>query len=506
MMDTETDSELIGKALSGDHSSVGCLMERHRHPTHALAHRALQNADDAQDVAQEALIYAVQHLAELRRRERFAPWLRHITLSLCADYRRRRGTRPLGEALTALTERSENKNEADRIVIHEAVAHLSEAHRTTLLLYYIGGWSRSEVADILNIPTDTVRSRLMAAKRRLRLDLDAFSPKGNTMRAQYSALPQSQMSLIATAFPKARVLSAQKDPEPWMPFVARVRLALPDGLERTVDIRSDINAARADLLPVLHRLGVAGPRLLSAPVAVGKHFLSLCEVPAGENLLLWALGGTPHRIHLATERAFEAAERLEALTPALLADPLGARLPRRTLTDEAEALAFDSQWRSDPWFTAALSQVQAVVPDLSPTLVYTDYLHFLPNFIRIRTGGDPARIAPGGESPDAFLGWPGDARLRDNPLAEYVSPWGHFGDPLLGLAMVWVYDCYPFVHTGYVEQFLWRRNLTRRDFAPRLALRALQTLQRELPVDRPPEGATYWDALHGYVETALAWM
>ena len=68
--------------------------------------------------------------------------------------------------------------------------------------------------------------------------------------------------------------------------------------------------------------------------------------------------------------------------------------------------------------------------------------------------------------------------------------------------MVWIYDCYPFVHTGFVEQFLWRRNLTRRDFGPRLALNALRIIQREVPAGDPAQGAAY----RAYVEQGLGWM
>jgi hypothetical protein len=105
------------------------------------------------------------------------------------------------------------------------------------------------------------------------------------------------------------------------------------------------------------------------------------------------------------------------------------------------------------------------------------------------------------------LGWPGDSRLAANPITELVAPIGHFGDPLLDVAMVWIYDCYPFVHTGFVEQYLWRRGVSREEFAPRLALQALKIIQRELPVQRPAEAeADYYDALHGYVTQALSWM
>ena len=72
--------------------------------------------------------------------------------------------------------------------------------------------------------------------------------------------------------------------------------------------------------------------------------------------------------------------------------------------------------------------------------------------------------------------------------------------------MVWVQDCYPFVHTGFVEQFLWRRGVTQREFAPRLALKALQMIARDLPHARPAEGGGYWDGLHGWAEQGLGWL
>ncbi|MBV9848177.1 MAG: RNA polymerase sigma factor [Armatimonadetes bacterium] len=499
--------------LAGDRLAAGRLTERHRRTAFALAYRTLGNADDAQDVAQEALVYALQRLPDLRARGRFAAWLRHVTLSLCADYRRRRGTRRLGEPLTAVSEASEENDFAERLAIRDAVAHLPDALRTTLLLHYVGGWSREEVADILAIPLNTVRSRLMAAKRRLRADLGASLLKGKPMPAETFALSENHTSLIQVAFPGASVLSVQPDPEPWQPFTPRVKLALADGTEKTVDFRGDIDPERAALVPVLERLNIPGPPIIHGPVADGNGFLSLCEVPRGENLTLWALGGTPHRIRLATERAFEGIDRLQGATDGLMADPIGAKLPRRTLSDEAAVLTDDARWNADPWlaeegrartdwlrdpwFAAALDQVKAAVADIHAPLVYTSYMHFFPQGYRIAPGAGPF---------DEPLGWPRDPRYGQNPLTEFVYLWGHFGDPLLGLAMVWVYDCYPFVHTGFVEQFLWRRGATRREFAPRLALKALQMVARDLPVTRPTEGGGFWDGLRGWVDQALGWM
>lgn len=500
------------------------LTERHRRAVIALAYRTLENADDAQDVAQEALVYALQRLPDLREAGKFAAWLRNITLSLCADYRRRRGTRRLGEPITVLNEASEEIAYVETFTIRQAIADLSDAHRATLLLHYVGGWSLEETATILEIPVNTVRSRLMAAKRNLRAELPGFfpetayltEPKGKLMPPETFGLSEPQLSLITTAFPGARILSVQNDPEPWMPFGPRVRLTLKNGAEKTVDFRADISAVHADLIPVLERLGIPGPRLIPGAVTERPNGpLRLAEVPRGENLSLWALGGTPHRIRLATARAFEGIDRLQGITQALQADPVGAKLPRRTLADEIAILTDDDKWNADawlaeegkerqgwlqdPWFTAALAKVQAAIGDIHDPLVYTYYGHFFPQNYRIQPDSDPFNEP---------LGAPGDPAYMKNPLVEFVSGFsgGHYGDPLLGLAMVWVQDCYPFVHTGFVEQFLWRRGVTQREFSPRLALKALQMIARDLPVQRPADGGGYWDGLRGWAEQGLGWM
>ena len=530
MQQTEiTDKELVRRTLAGDRLAAGRLTERHRRLVLALAFHTLGNADDAQDVAQEALVYAVQRLPELRDVGRLTGWLRHITLSLCADYRRRRGTRRLGEPLSAVTEAAEEIHYAEAYTLRQAVGGLSPAHQTTFLLHHVGGWSREEVAAILGIPLNTVRSRLSAAKRTLRAGLPGFFPepalaKGKLMPPPTFGLPKLHLSLIGTAFPNTRILSVQTDIEPWMPFGPRVHLALPDGTEKDADFRGDIDPARAALLPILEQLGIPGPHLLAGPVPRpatqrnvenwnGVDFLTLCEPPRGENLLLWALGGTPHRIRLATERAFKAIDRLQSITSALQADPVGAALERRTLTDEVAILTTDARWNADPWlaeegrdrtrwladpwFAGALEKVAAALPAIALPLVYTHYSHFLPLSYR---------IAPAADVFAEPLGAPGDPAYQQNPLVEVVNPFGHYGDPLLGLAMVWVYDCYPFVHTGFVEQFLWRRGVTKREFAPRLALKALQMIARDLPLERPAEGGPYWDSLHGWAKQGLEWM
>jgi RNA polymerase sigma-70 factor (ECF subfamily) len=490
----KSDDQLIAETFKGNRPATQELAERYRNLAFQVAYRALGNRDDAHDVAQESLLYGIHHLGDLRDKGKFSAWIRHITFSRCAEYRRRRGTRRLGEPITLLNEESEELDYAESLAIREALSKLSDSHRTTLLLHYEGGYSIQEVAQLLGVPVNTVRSRLMAAKQRLRADLrlEAQSPK--PMPTQTYSLSSDQLALIQSTFPGAKIHSVQEEIEPWMPFTHRVRLAQSNGGEKTVDFREDLTPERAELLKLLAGLGIPIPQLITAPSKQGNKWITLTEPPQGENLLHWALGGTPHRIRLSTEAAFEAIQRLQDLTPLLESDPIAANLPRRTLLNELEILTNDAlwnqdlwlaeegksrtEWLQDPWFAAALAKTQTAAAEIVDPLVYTDYSFFFPLSYRIEPNTNPRAT-----------------------VTEFVQPFGHFGDPLLGLAMVWVYDCYPFVHTGFVEQFLWRKGKSQKDFAPRLATKALQMIARDSPYPRQES-----DTLPDWLEQALTWM
>lgn len=507
MQQNRPDTTLIQASLQGDRQAFHTLAERYRKSVFRTAYGALENREDAQDVTQEVFVYAFQRLPELREPTRFAGWLRALTLSLCADYRRRRGTRRLGVPLSELNEQAEEKNLLERIAVRDAVADLPLSQQTTFLLRYVGGWSEQEVAELLHLSVNTVRSRLLTAKRRLRSNLSPLATRmlvevkeATTLtRTIPNTLTEQHTALLARVFPKARVAEVTPEPEPWMPFAFRITLELPDGQRKSVDFRHDISPERLQLLEFLETQGIPVTRRLSSPESQSDgSFITLTETPTGENLLHWALGGTPHRLRIATERGLEGIERLQTVTEALQNSAIGAQIPRQTLLDVwGEIQAKGGEHLQYAWFIDRMRQVEALLNDIKSPLVYTHYLHFFPNWLRVDLEL---------EDLNEPVGYPGDLRLKANPISEFIAPYGHFGDPLLGLSMVWIYDCYPIVHAGFVEQYLWRHGVSRREFAPRLALQSLKIIQRELPVARPPDAeAYYYDALHAYVEQALAW-
>ena len=521
----DTEETLVRRAQGGERAAFAILVSRHRAAVAALARRALgNNADDAQDVAQEAFLYAFQRLGELRDPAHFGPWLRRLTLSLCADFRRRRATRPLltTHPWHADTIAAAERDLAESLVLRDALGRLSDAHRLTFTLAHVGGYAHDEIAGLLNVPINTVRSRLQTAKRLLRthlhdlvLDTRKIMPATQKTAGAKTTLPAAYEELIRATFPDARILSAECEPETWMPFAWRVRLAFADKTERSVDVRSFASILsyygapapdadkQARLFAALKRLGLPVPDLLAGPIPDPENpnsLVALTATPSGEDLLTGASeGNLPHRIRAATNVIIAAIDQLHDLTDGLLADPVGAELPHRPLSlDLSEIVERGGPWMQDALFADAVKRLTPIVAEISEStpLVYTNDLYF-PNFLRVtgeNTNFDEA----------APFGWPGDPRGdAGRRITEFVQPFGWFGDPLLGLAKFWTYDCYPFVHTGLVERYLYEKGISKAEFAPRLAVRALWTLQRELPVARPAEGAEYWDSQIALLTHAL---
>lgn len=168
-----------GGPRAGDRAPRGGdeLVERHYAYVYRLAWAILDDAREAEDAAQDALLAAVKALEQYRGDAAFTTWLYRITVNVCrAHLRKRRVWRLLGglwAAETALAEPAALpetlaiQSETDR-GLWATVAALDEKHRLPLILRYVHGLPTPEIAQVLGLREGTVRSRLHYARQRLR--------------------------------------------------------------------------------------------------------------------------------------------------------------------------------------------------------------------------------------------------------------------------------------------------------------------------------------------------
>jgi RNA polymerase sigma-70 factor (ECF subfamily) len=172
------DALLIEAVLAGDTAAFGQLVGHYQDRLYNTLLRVLGSAEDARDVVQDAFVQAFVKLDSFRGSSAFYTWLYRIAFNLAMSHHRRRhpttslestkaccGHEPIDsgpdpEAQMAQRERVE--------LVHTALAELSDEHRQVLVLRELEGCRYDQIADILQLPVGTVRSRLFRARLELR--------------------------------------------------------------------------------------------------------------------------------------------------------------------------------------------------------------------------------------------------------------------------------------------------------------------------------------------------
>ena len=148
------------------------------------AYSKLRDMGVAEEVAQESFLRAFLDLHTLREPQAFPAWFRKIVLVRCNKVTRRRHLRTVGlEAATAVASSDPSPEEVAetnhlRGAISEAIGALPEREATAVTLHYISEYSYVAVANFLEIPVSTVKSRLHSARRRLRRPLLTVLERG----------------------------------------------------------------------------------------------------------------------------------------------------------------------------------------------------------------------------------------------------------------------------------------------------------------------------------------
>jgi RNA polymerase sigma-70 factor, ECF subfamily len=168
-------TELVDRARRGDREAFSVLAGGAVDRLYATARLILRDTELAEDATQEALVRAWRDLPSLRDAERFDAWLHRLTVNACADVgRRRKRWRAEIAVLRSEPAEADRASElAERDELERGLRRVTEAQRTVLVLTFYVGLSPTELADALDIPVGTAKSRLHYAIAALKAALAA---------------------------------------------------------------------------------------------------------------------------------------------------------------------------------------------------------------------------------------------------------------------------------------------------------------------------------------------
>jgi len=179
MNDSSTDKLLVERVQQGDKRAFDLLMSRYQHKLMSLVSRYISDYQEAQDVVQETFIKAYKALPKFRGDSAFYTWLYRIGVNTAKNHLAAKGRRP--SASDVQVEDAEVYDEGYRLrnidtpesqiltselekAIYEALNSLSDELRTAFSLREFDGLSYDEIAEIMECPVGTVRSRIFRAR------------------------------------------------------------------------------------------------------------------------------------------------------------------------------------------------------------------------------------------------------------------------------------------------------------------------------------------------------
>jgi RNA polymerase sigma-70 factor, ECF subfamily len=179
MTQDENDQQLVQRVQAGDQSAFNLLVLKYQHRVLKLIGRFVSDQSEAQDVAQEAFLKAYRALGSFRGESAFYTWLYRIAINTAKNALVAQRRRPVDFDLDAQDpegfERQAKLKESDtpegvllteeiRQVVEKAMEQLPEDLRTAIVLRELDGLSYEEIAEAMDCPVGTVRSRIFRAR------------------------------------------------------------------------------------------------------------------------------------------------------------------------------------------------------------------------------------------------------------------------------------------------------------------------------------------------------
>lgn len=161
--------QLISRAQAGDLQAFADLFEGFKNLVYKTAYLVLNDSGEAEDALQEVFLQVHRSLLSFDpQKGAFSTWLHRITLNHCLNQRKKRHFSSLEDISTPLSTNFPGAQLADEDALFQATNLLSDKQKAVVILRYYWDLPYSEIADILNIPLGTVKSRLDLALKTLR--------------------------------------------------------------------------------------------------------------------------------------------------------------------------------------------------------------------------------------------------------------------------------------------------------------------------------------------------
>ena len=163
-LNAHLDENLVRACQQDDKSAYAELVKRHYRHVFAMCLGVLGNVDDAEDIAQEAMLKGLLKIKKLDKAEQFESWILQIARNLCIDFLRRRKRTKI-VAIKQQTQSSQRTGKNHKL--QQAIKRLPQELRVPLTMFYFDGKNAKTIAQKLNISHSGACQKIRAARKQL---------------------------------------------------------------------------------------------------------------------------------------------------------------------------------------------------------------------------------------------------------------------------------------------------------------------------------------------------
>jgi RNA polymerase sigma-70 factor (ECF subfamily) len=171
-------SDTIRRAQAGDQTAIAELVAEQQRYVYSIAMTIMKDPTEAADLSQDALIRFMRAIGSYRGDTKLSTWLYRLVVNLGIDRLRRRGAPPLrldddGNDIDVASEQPADdvagsvERTEEALTVRAALARLADAQRLALTLHYFDDLRYEDIAEVMGVPVNTVKSHIRRGKERL---------------------------------------------------------------------------------------------------------------------------------------------------------------------------------------------------------------------------------------------------------------------------------------------------------------------------------------------------
>jgi len=168
-LNEDLEKQLVSACRKGDKSAYAKLAKHYSGRIFAICLGMLGHRENAEDIAQQALLKALTNIKQLRDDEQFGAWITRIAKNLCIDFTRKQKHKRFFLIKREVVSQNGSKEYPE---LQSALAKLSEDQRLALMLFYFDERSTKNIAQTLEISEALAQKRLSRARKQLRRHLE----------------------------------------------------------------------------------------------------------------------------------------------------------------------------------------------------------------------------------------------------------------------------------------------------------------------------------------------